>query len=320
MKPFILRHLVILSAAAVLVACGAQGDDENTGSSGAASLGSPGVANAADRGCNIVLRDISIPENRGGVDSSCTGTGLASCWVVLQGDLDISMTAVNEGDTPYVFYQAGSDATWYTSATATKIIGAGVGMQRYAFTLDHNTAIFDQPYPTIQVIPYLQTVAGTHLFDHNEFSGNYQLTSINNWSIHPDGTTCYDPPSPASASVIFSDGWQQTPSGIFGPGGKLDVSYDLDRMPQCFSASTDGVSAWNTEAYAYFTPGKQLISQSVKGALDPTTDKWTSSLFETDIPQDATSVALWFETSGEGCATSWDSAYGQNYNYAIAAP
>ena len=318
MKTFISRHLVILAATAMVAACSAN-DDEATGSSGAASLGSPSIPNAADHGCNIVLRDISIPENRGGVDTNCVGSGSLTCYVVLQGDFDISMTAVNEGDTPFVYYQSGSDPAWYT-APASKIIGAGVGMQRYAFTLDNHTAIFDQPYPTMQVIPYLQTTAGTHLFDHNEFSGNYELTSLNNWTIHPDGTTCYDPPPTGSASVIFDSGWQQTASGIFEPGGKLDVSYDLGRMPQCFSASTDGVSAWNTEAYAYFTPGKQLVSQSVKGAFDSATNQWTSSLLETDIPKDATSVALWFETSGEGCSTSWDSAYGQNYNYAIAAP
>ena len=317
MQSTIFSRFVVVVGVGFVAAC-SSADSESTGSSGAASLGSPGIPNAADHGCNVVLRDISVPRNRGGVETNCTGTPL-TCWLVLEGDLDVSMAAVNEGDAPYVFYQAGSNPSWFAAPT-TPITGAGQGMQRYSFQLDHDTAIFDQPWPTLQVIPYLQTTAGTRLFDHNEFAANYVLNSDNDWSVHPNGEACYDAPATGSASVVFASGWTQTAQGNFTPGGKLDVTYDLNRMPQCFNASTDGVAAWNTEAYELFTPGNQLIQRSVRGTRDPATQVWQSLLFENDIPNDATSVALWFETSGDGCTTSWDSDYGQNYNFAITKP
>ena len=300
-----------------LTACSAA-NDESIDSSRAASLGTPGIANAADTSCNVVLRDIAVPENRGGVETNCTGSGGSfTCWVVFEGDVDVSTAAVSETDTPFVLYQSGSDPTWYQSAAATKVDGAGRGMQRYHFSLTHHTALQDQIYPTIQVIPFLQTIAGTRLFDHNTSSGNTVLDASNGWSFTSDASTCYAPPPNAVATVWFNTGWSETTAGVFAQGGKLDVEYDLNRMPQCFHASTDGVPAWNTEAYALFSPGNRLVHASVRGSYDATADKWSNQPFDTDIPSDATSVALWFETSGDGCTTSWDSDYGQNYVYSI---
>jgi hypothetical protein len=109
-------------------------------------------------------------------------------------------------------------------------------------------------------------------------------------------------------------------SGALTAGGKLVVDYDLARMPQCEGVTTDGVSAWNTQAYAYFEPGGELIQGTVKGPYDAAAGAWQSQTFATDIPYDARSVALWFETSGDGCTTGWDSVFGQNYDYPVGAP
>lgn len=298
-------------------ACSA-GSEEAIDSSRAASLGVPGVPNAPDTQCNVVLRDIAVPENRGGVETNCTGaSGALTCWVVFEGDLDVSSAAVTESDAPFVFYQSGTDPSWYQSAAATKVDGAGKGMQRYHFSLTHHTALQDEVYPTIQVIPFLQTTLGTRLFDHNTSSGNTVLDAENDWSFTANASTCDAPPPNAVATVWFNTGWTETTAGVFAQSGKLDVEYDLNRMPQCLHVWTDGVPAWNTEAYARFSPGNQLVHASVRGSYDATKDTWSNQAFDTDIPSDATSVALWFETSGDGCATSWDSDYGQNYVYSI---
>jgi Family of unknown function (DUF6209) len=316
MSPFS-RTFAILPL--VLLGCSAPAA-EKTGQSTSAVLGTPGVADAADHGCNIVLRDVAAPMNGGGYDTNCVdNAGVSSCWVIFNGDLDVSAEAVSEGDLPYVYYQSGSDPTWY-SVPAYETSGGGVGMERFSFSLVTNTEIQGQPFGAIEVIPYLQTVVGTRLFDHNEYAGNYELDSDDGWAIHPDGSTCYDPPPPATGTISFQTGWTQSMSGALNGGGKLVVDYDLGRMPQCEGVTTDGVSAWNTQAYAYFQPGGELLQGSVKGFYDSVTSSWESQTFATDIPYEATSVAIWFETSGDGCATTWDSDYGQNYNYAIGAP
>ena len=299
-------------------ACSVSAPD-SVGTTRSAVLGSPGVPDAADHGCNIVLRDLAPATTTSGYETNCVESSSGdSCWVVFSGDLDVSALAVTEGDTPYVYYQSGSDPTW-RSAPATITTGGGVDMERYTFELVANTAVEGQTWPTIQVIPYLQTVVGTWLFDHNEYEGNYVLDSEDSWTIHPDGTTCYDPPPPAAGTVSFQAGWTESTSGALNQGGKLVVDYDLARMPQCEGVTTDGVSAWNTQAYAYFSPGGELLQGSVKGPFDTSTNAWQSQVFETDVPYDATSVALWFETSGDGCTTGWDSDYGQNFNYPVGA-
>jgi|HubBroStandDraft_2_1064218.scaffolds.fasta_scaffold84058_1 hypothetical protein len=314
MKPFFPRTILALPILAL--ACAAP-TAEKTGSSRAAVLGTPGVADAADRACNIVLRDVDAPTSGGVNETQCVeDAGVSTCWVVFTGDLDVSAQAVTEGDTPYVYYQSGTDPTWYT-APAYEVSGGGVDMERFSFNLVTHTEIQGQPWGTIQIIPFLQTVVGTRLFDHNEYEGNYSLESSNSWAVHPDGTTCYDPPPPATGTITFGTGWSQSMSGSLNAGGKLVVDYDLGRMPQCEGVTTDGVSAWNTQAYAYFLPGGELLQGTVKGPYDSVNNAWQSQVFETDIPYDATRVALWFETSGDGCATGWDSDYGQNYDYAV---
>jgi hypothetical protein len=286
----------------------------------AESLGTPGVPTAADHGCNVVLRDLELAVAHGKDETNCSGTGAdETCFLVFSGDLDLSAEAVNEGDTPYVYYQSGSDPTWYT-ASAYETTGGGVGMERFAFSLVTNTEVKGAPRQTMQVIPFLQTVVGTQLFDHNEYAGNYILSKEAGWAIHPDGTTCYDPPPPASGTVAFAAAWTETLTGALNAGGKLTVDYDLARMPGCEGVSTDGVSAWNTQAYAYFEPGGELLQGSVKGYYDTEQKAWQNQIFAEDIPYDATSVELWFETSGDGCTTSWDSNYGANYVYAVGAP
>ena len=300
------RFSLVLSVAGAgaalgVAACGSAGGDAAVGQSAAAQLGSPAIPNAADTSCNIDLRDV-------GIGSS----GVA-------GDLDISSEALLEGDQPYVLYQSGSDPTWY-SASAIPATGAGTGFQRYEFTLTQNAPSPDagNAYPTIQLIPYLITTAGTHLFDHNVYADqNYVLDAANEWSIHYNGDYCYEPPPPGTATVVFNTGWTQTTYGSFVQGGKLDVSYALARMPGCEGETTDGVEAWATTAYAYFLPGGETLPGVVSGPFDATAGTWTSLLFERDIPSDATSVQLWFETSGEGCQTSWDSDFGQNYRYSV---
>jgi hypothetical protein len=101
-------------------------------------------------------------------------------------------------------------------------------------------------------------------------------------------------------------------------GGKLVVNYGLSRLPQCEGITTDGVVAWDTAAYARFLPNGEQLSGTVSGPFDSATNSWTSLVFERDVPTDATSVQLWFMTSGEGCTNAWDSNYGENYLYPIS--
>ncbi|HEX7665355.1 MAG TPA: DUF6209 family protein [Polyangiaceae bacterium] len=287
---------------------------EATGDTGQASLGTPGGAyDQADHACNVVLRDIDVPENRGGLETTCDSS---HCYLVFEGDLDVSAAAVKDGSRIYVHYQIGGDPTWYDVAAQTTTTGAGEGAQRYSFKIDQHTPLFDQPWPTIQVIPFLITTSNIRLWDHNASDGNTTLDDATR-NYHADASVCPAPVPAGNATIHFAQGWTDSVEGTLAQNGKLAIDYDLNRMPQCFSATEDGLPAWNTEAYLRFSPGNQTAQGSVRGTRDPSTLVWSNALFTTDIPADATSVAIWFETSGDGCAVSWDSRYGQNYVYSI---
>jgi hypothetical protein len=211
----LLSRFSLLSAVALsvgltgfgLLGCGGQSNAEAIGKNSAAQLGSPDVPNAADTQCNIFLRDVAEAHNHGSLVTNCQGSaGSQDCWVVFNGDLDISNEALLEEDQPYVIYQSGTDPTWYQVST-TPSTGAGTGFARYTFSLTQNTALQGRPLSTIQLIPYLITTAGTHLFDHNVYANqNYILNSANNWNITYNGSYCNEPTPPGTGTVTFNAG------------------------------------------------------------------------------------------------------------------
>ena len=172
----------------------------------------------------------------------------------------------------------------------------------------------------IQVAPALEMTDGSRLFDHNRNPGdydNYVLDSSNMWSISDD-LSCFR--VPPRSSIQFLSDWRQLQHGSIVAGGKLTVDYDLARLPQCTSSSYQGEPAWGTSGFARFTPGGQVVTGPVSQYLSqPTGFTVGKALWDLDVPAGATSVELWFSTSGETCATAWDSNYGRNYSFAVAA-
>jgi hypothetical protein len=59
-----------------------------------------------------------------------------------------------------------------------------------------------------------------------------------------------------------------------------------------------------------------VLTEIVSGPFDATTGKYDSLPLEFDVPSGATSASLWFMGSSDcGGGNSWDSDFGQNYNY-----
>ncbi|NMO17609.1 hypothetical protein HPC49_18335 [Pyxidicoccus fallax] len=121
-----------------------------------------------------------------------------------------------------------------------------------------------------------------------------------------------------TATVRFLGGWSQEQRGAIVRGGQLVVDYELYRMTDCHNSTYAGQQAWDTLAYVRFQPGGQLFSGSVKQATGSTTFVNKPFVVPT-VPADATSVELWFFTSGRTCQSRYDSNYGQNYRFPVEA-
>jgi hypothetical protein len=325
-----MRYVPVLALALPLLglaACGSSPstDDSARSSSAALSNHAPTPAatgDSADTSCQVVLRDTFMSfEGRLGPETDCSS---GTCWVIVWATIDVAMTESLDGAQVYVFYQGGNSTTWQQSAAAEPLLGAPVGYRRYQVALNVNTFLSGNGAGDMQLIPYIQTTAGARLFDHNRVAdplGAYQLVPSDNWTIADDATACPGATPPATLWLTFATGWTNITAGSLVPGGKLDVTYDIYRMPQTLGCTTDGVDAFATTGYVQFQPSGQVLGELLSGPFDSTTGQYDSLPLEFDVPAGTTSAALWFEGSSD-CAggTAWDSNYGQNYVYNASAP
>lgn len=98
------------------------------------------------------------------------------------------------------------------------------------------------------------------------------------------------------AQLVFLPGWVNTQRGAVVRGGHVDVTYSASRMSSCPSPTII--------QNARFSPGGQTFS--------------SDEAFGFDVPNDATSVELWFHAVSPGC-DQWDSNYGANWRFPVVA-
>jgi hypothetical protein len=294
--------------ALLLTGCALAGGDD-TSAGDAPLIGVDGHADAADRACHVVLRDLARPSNgTGGYQTN------GSSWV-WTGTIDISTEAALEGHEPRVLYQYGSNPTWWHVPAFPTGEPAPAGMTRTTVTLDH-----DLPGPgmsgtalstaTVQVVPFLALTEGGRLFDHNRNPGdfdNYILNLAGSFAVGAAPGACPGSDEPAPARLVFAADWSETAIGVLTAGGRVRIEYDLARLTAC-RQSTHGHPLWDVIAHTRWEPSGAVESHSVRDG-QPTLA----------IPGGTTAAVLWFENTqiGGGCH-AWDSDYGANYTFAVA--
>ncbi len=319
--------LLALGTLATLAACAGPSSTDPTGSqASAATTASQG--DQADTACQVVLRhtDINFESSLGPQTDCSSGT----CWVVIPVVFDVAMPQSLAQAEAFVLYQ-GQGSTAWQQVPAQPIAGcdelpdgpcAPIGFRRYQAVLRTGTFTSGGGSDVVSFIPFIQTVAGARLFDHNRVAvadplGSYVLTPQNDWTVSDDASACPGVAPTARLTATFATGWQNSSTGTLAGGGKLDVAYDIYRMPQILGCTTDGVNAFATLGSVQFEPGGQLLNEVVSGTLDPETGKLTSIPLEFDVPAGTTSAALWFEASSDCTPAYWDSDFGQNYVFRV---
>jgi hypothetical protein len=308
-----MRYVIPLSALPVLVgACSSAPAGDGASQSSASAYSAQG--DQADTSCNVALRHTYINfESRLGPQTDCSS---GTCWVVITVTFDVAMAPSFAQAQGFVLYQGEGSSTWQQSPQAEPVFGAPVGFRRYQVTLHSGTFTNGPGDTTVRLIPFLRLASGARIFDHNRVAdpvGNYALTPLNNWTISDDASTCPGTAPTATLTATFATGWQNSSSGSLAGGGKLDVAYDIYRMPQTLSCTTDGVAAFATLGFVQFQPSGQVLSEVVSGPFDAAAGKYQSIPMELDVPQGTTSAALWFYSSSDCTGPFWDSDYGRNY-------
>jgi hypothetical protein len=273
---------------------------------------------SADSQCDIVLRTAYVTFSSAGPTESCDSSG--TCWVVVNGTVDISTSADQLGATPTMLFRSFDDGQW-RSQGMTPIWGAALGFRRYAFSLTQNTFTGADGTGFVNLIPYLATTGGGRIFDHNRVpdpGASYVLSIDNGWSLQDDHVTCQGAAPHGIQTLVFPQGWQNSGYGTFVQSGKLDIQYDIYRFPNDIGCTEDGVKAFDVLAFVQWQPSGAQISERIDGASDPTTNRYASWPLEFDVPADATSASVWFRYSSDCHGNDYDSNFGANYAYGVA--
>jgi hypothetical protein len=315
-----MRHVAHVAGTAALLfvaACSSAPRSEPAGTSSAPLT----QGDQSDTSCQVVLRRTNINfESALGPQTDCSS---GTCWVVITVTFDVAMSQSLDQAQAYVLYQGGGQtdagATWQQSAPAQPIFGAPEGYRRYQVVLSQNTFTSGPGNTDVALIPFLSEYWGERLFDHNRVAdplGAYQLTANDNWTISDDGSVCAGAAPASTLTATFATGWSNSSTGSLAANGKLDVSYDVYRLPQTLGCTTDGVDAFATNAYVRFQPSGTVLTELVSGPFNQTTGKYESLPLEFDVPGGTTSASLWFMSSSDcNGGPYWDSNYGANYTF-----
>jgi hypothetical protein len=125
-----------------------------------------------------------------------------------------------------------------------------------------------------------------------------------------DDLTKGPPPAP---TLTFAADWTQSASGPLVAGGQAAVVYDEARLATC-REEQGGSPMWGATGYASVN-GLPAQSFPVAGLVPPGSP--APPLVDLPVAGD---LQMWFEATNVSGCHAWDSAYGANYHFAVAAP
>lgn len=305
-----LRARNLLIALLLVPAC-AQSRDRGTVASMAPALGTADGGDRASHACEVVQRDVSrLNGEAGAFTTDCSSGTCLYQWIA---NVDVADAAWVDGATAHFLYHRAGDPTWWdATARPQRLVVPGdhrfqAVLSDHLFGPDEADAGVD-----IELVAYLAVPGGGRLFDHNVATGDFDNNHLNagNGYSNYDNGVC----QPQVAHVNFDSGYGGSAYNDLRQDGYLLVGYALDRLPQCRG------DQWDTVAFARFSPGGQVVKQSVRSfenADGSPAAEVQAVPFAIDIPDDATAVEVWFENSDSTGCDTWDSNWGANYRYIV---
>jgi len=148
------------------------------------------------------------------------------------------------------------------------------------------------------------------------------------WFLNNDRASCSEYDSALGANFVFpvtlpvqptdvhfTGDWEQRADGDIEQGGLMRLLYAPERLRAC-RATYAGGRAWNILASWVFAPGGQTGSVALYDG-DYYAGEEAITQPSLQVPDDATSVQLWFSNSDRAGCAAWDSAFGHNYEFDV---
>jgi|GEM_PF-777622 len=148
-------------------------------------------------------------------------------------------------------------------------------------------------------------------FYNNDYYGCREYDSANGANYTFEVT----PPAEA-ADIVFTGDWAERTEGDLEQGGLMRLRYAPERLQACRAVS-GGTRAWNIYAGWRFLPGGQTDTVALYTNRQPTGSEPPLTP-EVVVPDDATSVELWFSNTDTTGCSAWDSNYGANYSFTVS--
>jgi hypothetical protein len=119
---------------------------------------------------------------------------------------------------------------------------------------------------------------------------------------------------PPEATIHFRrQNWAISVEGTITAGEPLTLDYDLTRLPSC-RQDYNGLPTWEVLADYRFDGGDVLQAPVTSTPSDYERVQAPAHL---EVPPDAHSIEVWFESHDRTGCQAWDSDYGQNFHFDV---
>jgi Family of unknown function (DUF6209) len=115
-----------------------------------------------------------------------------------------------------------------------------------------------------------------------------------------------------TATLTFRADWTRSVTGALTAGGSVRVVYDAARLPQC-RGEQNGYQMWSITGYYRVNGGTAQSFAVVPGSATTTTPSVIT------LPDATGTLEMWFQNNNRWGCNAYDSNYGANYRFTVAA-
>jgi hypothetical protein len=124
-------------------------------------------------------------------------------------------------------------------------------------------------------------------------------------------------------TITFFQGWNRIIDGNLVAGGQVRVHYEALRLSGCRGTTSTGGPAWSITANAQIDGGPVqstiIAGHNPDGSAPPLSTDYGDAVFTIPASSSAGELALWFQITNRWGCTQYDSDFGRNFRYPIAA-